>query len=148
VTVLVWRAVQIVAEESRGMAVLLGGSMAARSKTEAVPHRSRVLLILTSLYGLLYTAFIISGWNGESGSEAAVMRWLFALFLIGYALVWVHEGLGGALLLLWWLGMWYLGLCVAQHERGASVVMGAPLVPLSILFIVAWWRRRAASASS
>jgi hypothetical protein len=122
--------------------------MDARPDTQAAAHRSKVLLILTSFYALLYVLFIVSGSYGQSGSEPAVVRWLFVLFLVGYALVWIHEGVGGALFVLWWLGMWYLGLCVAQQDRGASVVMGVPLVVLGILFMVAWWRRRAASASS
>ena len=104
--------------------------------------RSRVLLILTSIYGLLYVAFIISGSYGMSGNEPLVVRLLFALFLVGYAALWWHEGLGGVIFVLWWVGMWYLGVYVVEQDRGAGVVMGVPLFVIGVLFIVRWYRNR------
>ena len=117
------------------------------SRTSGWMPRSRlstVLLVLTSIYGLLYVAFIISGSHGTSGSEPTVVKLLFLLFLAGYAVVWLDGRIGGVVFVLWWAGMWYLGLFVAQEDRGAGVVMGVPLFVLGILFIVAWYRRRGA----
>jgi hypothetical protein len=104
-------------------------------------RRSRVLLILTSIYAVLYVAFIASGSYGMTGSEPTVVRLLFVLFVVGYIVTWRNEGLGGAVFVVWWVGMWYLGLFVAEHDRGAGVVMGVPLFVLAILLIGAWYRR-------
>ncbi|MFI5179802.1 MAG: hypothetical protein ACHQPI_00215 [Thermoanaerobaculia bacterium] len=106
--------------------------------------RSKVLLVLTSIYGLLYLVFILGGGYGTAGSEPVVVKLLFLLFLVGYAVVWLDERVGGAVFVLWWAGMWYLGLFVARTDRGAGVVMGVPLFVLGIIFIVSWYRRRGA----
>lgn len=115
--------------------------MARTTSNPPEGKRSKTLLILTSIYGVLYAAFIVSGSYGMQGAEPTVVRLLFLLFLVGYVVVWVHEGLGGALFVAWWVGMWYLGLFVAHEDRGNGVVMGVPLVVLAILFIRAWYTR-------
>jgi len=76
-----------------------------------------------------------------TGAEPIVVRLLFLLFLVGYALTWKNEGLGGAMFVVWWVGTWYLGLFVAEQDRGAAIVLGLPLFVLAILFIRAWYRR-------
>jgi hypothetical protein len=108
--------------------------------------RSTILLILTSIYGLLYLLFMATESYGTAGSEPAVVKLLFLLFLVGYAAVWWNERLGGILFALWWIGMWYLALFVVQTDRGAGVVMGVPLFILAILFILSWYRRRGQAA--
>ena len=37
--------------------------------------------------------------------------------------------------------MWYHGLFVAAHDRGAGAVMGVPVFIVAILFLVYWYRR-------
>jgi len=108
------------------------------------PRRSRstTLLILTSIYGLLYLLLMATESYGTAGSEPTVVKLLFLLFLVGYAAVWWNERLGGIVFALWWAGMWYLALFVVQTDRGAGVVMGVPLFILAILFILSWYRRR------
>lgn len=105
-------------------------------------RRSRVLLALTTAYGILYVLFMMTNQYGSAGAEPTVVKLLFGIFLIGYVLVWVHEALGGAIFALWWLGMWYLGLFVARQDPLNGIVMGVPLVVLGILFIVRWYKRR------
>ena len=107
-------------------------------------RRSELLLVLTSIYGLLYLLFLASGSYGSGGSEPIVVKLLFLLFLAGYAVVWLDERIGGVVFVLWWAGMWYLGLFVSLEDRGNAVVLGAPLFVLGILFIVSWYRRRGA----
>jgi len=115
--------------------------MAHRFDSQQPRRHSRLLLVLTSVYGVLYVAFIATGSYGTTGAEPTVVRLLFLLFLVGYALTWKNEGLGGAIFVLWWVGMWYLGLFVAKEDRGTAVVLGLPLFALAILFIRAWYRR-------
>ena len=91
--------------------------------------------------------FIISGSYGTSGSEPTVVKLLFVLFLVGYFIIWKNEGLGGLIFALWWIGMWYLGFFVAEHDRGAGVAMGFPLFVLAVLFIISWYRKRAAHST-
>ena len=50
--------------------------------------------------------------------------------------------------MVWWIGMWYLGLFVAQSDRGAAVMMGLPLFVLAVLFIIAWFRKRRTALST
>ncbi len=116
------------------------------SGTTRRKSRSTVLLVLTTVYGLLYVAFILAEAHGMSGNEPLVVRLLFALFLIGYAALWWNEAAGGVVFVLWWIGMWYLGFYVVEHDRGAGVVLGIPLFVLGVLFIQRWWRNRSATA--
>lgn len=111
-------------------------------------RHSRVLVILTSLYGVLYLAFMLSGSYGASGSEPIVVRLLFVLFLVGYFVSWKNEGLGGLIFVFWWMGMWYLGLFIVEHDRGAGVAMGFPLFVLAVLLIIAWYRKRATDSNA
>ena len=110
--------------------------------------RSRILLVLTSVYALLYVLIIVTENYGTAGSEPTVVKILFALFLVGFLVVWMNEGLGGAIFVVWWIGMWYLGLFVAQQDRGAAVVMGFPLFVLAVLFIIAWFKKRSAAPTA
>ena len=115
--------------------------MASNADHSPRSKRSPILLTLASIYGLLYVVFLATEAYGSSGSEPTVVKLLFLLFLVGYVLVWWHEGLGGAVFVAWWIGMWYLGLFVAHQDRGAGVVMGLPLFVLALLFIAGWYRR-------
>ena len=117
-------------------------SMSQSSDSRPRRGRSTTLLILTSIYGLLYLFFMVTESYGTAGSEPTVVKLLFLLFLVGYAAVWWNERLGGLLFALWWAGMWYLALFVVQTDHGAGVVMGVPLFILAILFIISWYRRR------
>ena len=116
--------------------------------TPSQKKHSRTLLILTSLYGVLYLLFMATESYGDSGSEPTFVKLFFGLFLIGYLVVWKNEGLGGLVFVLWWIGMWYLGLFVAQHDRGAAIVMGFPLFVLAILFLISWYRKRATGSTA
>lgn len=103
---------------------------------------SKSLKVLTSAYGVLYVLFILSGQYGDSPHEPLVVHILFVVFLVGYLTVWKNEIYGGLIFVLWWIGTWYLGLSVVEHDRGASVVMGFPLFVIAILFLVSGYRRR------
>jgi hypothetical protein len=112
---------------------------------------SKALMITTSFYGLLYLLFIIF----EAGTPASlkavfvpsdleefVIKLLFLLFVVGYIAVWKNEGIGGAIFILWYVGMWVLGLLIAVQDRDTSIVLGFPLFVLSILFVVRWYKKR------
>jgi hypothetical protein len=118
------------------------------TQKRAKKGRSRILLVLTSVYALLYILFMVTENYGTAGSEPTVVKILFALFLVGYIVVWMNEGLGGAIFVVWWIGMWYLGLFVAQQDRGAAVVIGFPLFVLAVLFIIAWFKKRKAAPTA
>lgn len=111
-------------------------------KRRAKNGRSRILLVLTSAYALFYVLIIVTENYGTAGSEPTVVKILFALFLVGYVVVWMNEGLGGAIFVVWWIGMWYLGLFVAQSDRGAAIVIGFPLLVLAVLFMIGAFKKR------
>ncbi len=118
------------------------------SKSLQRKHHSKVLLVLTSIFGLLYTYTIIDEQYGMGGNEPLWVKLLFVVFLVGYLIVWKHEGIGGLVFVLWWIGMWYIGLFVAHGDRGAGVVIGLPLLVLAILFIISWYKRRPRTETS
>jgi hypothetical protein len=122
--------------------------MDSGTQKRAKKGRSKILLILTSVYALLYILLMVAEQYGTAGSEPTVVKILFGLFLAGYVVVWMNEGLGGAIFAVWWIGMWYLGLFVARSDRGAGVVMGAPLFVLALLFICGWLKKRNAAPTA
>ncbi|TKJ41635.1 hypothetical protein CEE37_03450 [candidate division LCP-89 bacterium B3_LCP] len=106
---------------------------------------SKILKILTTIFGLLYVLFLISGSYGHSGSEPLVIYIMFAVFLIGYVTMWKNELYCGLIFVLWWIGMWYLGVFVAEQDKGAAVVMGFPLFIIAILFIISGIKKKKAT---
>ncbi len=108
---------------------------------------SKILLIITSVYGLLYLLFIIDNFIPTENFnpydlENSIVKLAFVVFLIGFYLSWKNERNAGIVFIFWWGIMWYLGLFVAEHDKGAGVVMGLPLFIIGILFIVSWYRKR------
>ena len=112
---------------------------------------SKALMIATSVFGLLYLLFVIF----ESGNPASltavfvpadleelVIKLFFLLFVVGYMVAWKNEGIGGAIFILWWAGMWVLGLFVAKQDGGMAPLLGFPLFVLGILFIWHWYKNR------
>ncbi len=124
-----------------------------------VRTRSRALLIATSVFGLLYLAFVITSfipapngsWISSVPSEpfdraGIFVKLEFVLFLIGYLVVWKNELIGGAVFLLWWVAMWFLEIFVfapiVGGDAGGGVAMGLPVFILGILFVRRWYRGR------
>ena len=111
------------------------------SRSGLKKKRSRVLLTLTTVYGILYFALVISSFfERPDDAGMTIMYVAFLVFLVGYYYCWRNELVGGIVFVLWWGIMWYLGLFVAEQDRGAGVVMGVPLFILGVLFIVSWYR--------
>jgi len=107
---------------------------------------SKILLIITSIYGLLYLLFIIDNFIPTENFnpydlENSIVKLAFVVFLIGFYLSWKNERNAGIVFIFWWGIMWYLGLFVTEHDKGAGVVLGLPLFIIGILFIVSWHRK-------
>jgi hypothetical protein len=111
----------------------------------------------TSIFGLLYLAFIIHSFiPAQEGSpvssamtfepfdlEQICVKLLFLVFLLGYFAAWKNEGVAGVIFLLWYAGMWCLELFVVaplRNNGGGGIVMGLPLFILGILLTVRWVR--------
>jgi hypothetical protein len=109
---------------------------------------SKVLLTLTTIYGILYLIFVITSFfEGPYDFERIIVYLAFIIFLVGYYYSWRNEMIAGIVFILWWGIMWYLGLFIAEHDRGAGVVMGVPLFIIGILFIVSWYGKRGRSGN-
>ena len=130
--------------------------------------RSKALLVLTSIFGLLYLAIIIltliparmfGGAFGPGGSpvsdtvpyepfdmEQIYIKGLFLLFFIGYLIAWKNEGIGGAVFILWWAAVWGVELLIVApiHPQDviAGIVTGFPFFVFGILFVMGWHKRR------
>ena len=107
----------------------------------------KVLLTLTTIYGVIYVSLILSFLIFENPSskitlEAIIIGIAIIIFCIGYYYSWKNEMIAGTIFIFWWCIMWYLGLFVAERDKGAGVVMGVPMFIIGILFIVYWYRKR------
>jgi membrane protease YdiL (CAAX protease family) len=119
----------------------------AKSPTNEKKKHPKVLLILTTIYGALYIILLLSFLLFENPDfnninlEAIMVSLAFVVFFIGYYYSWKNELIAGLLFIFWWGIMWYLGLFVAERDKGAGVVMGVPMFIIAILFVVYWYRR-------
>jgi hypothetical protein len=109
---------------------------------------SPVLLSITTVFGILYVMLIISELiSGPYNLEYIVVNMAFLVFLVGYYFTWKNEMIAGIIFIFWWGIMWYLGLFIAEHDKGVGVVMGVPLFIVGILFIVSWRRKKQRSSN-
>ena len=107
---------------------------------------SKTLKVLTSIYGFLYVALIVSalfdeGFRKQGAGTLAVFIPL-AIFLAGYVVIWKNEVYGGLIFILWYIGMWYVGYVLSETDRGVAPVMGFPLFVLAVLHIISGYRNR------
>lgn len=122
------------------------------SQSEKKRKYPTILLIITSVYGLLYLSlfiienfiFIPENFNPYN-LENSIVKLAFVIFLIGYYMSWKNERIAGIVFIFWWGIWWYLGLFIFEHEEWAGVVMGFPVFIFGILFIVSWYRKRVRS---
>jgi len=114
--------------------------------SEGIKKHPKVLLTITTIYGILYVAFILNflifeNSNSEITLEGIIVVFAFIVFLIGYYFSWKNQLIAGVIFIFWWGIMWYLALFVAETDKGAGVVMGVPLFIIAILLIINWYRK-------
>ena len=98
---------------------------------------SKVLFIITTIYGILYLILLVTSFFEEDfNTELIIVYSAFIVFLIGYYFTFKNEMTAGIIFLFWWGIMWYLGLFVAETDKGAGVVMGIPLFIIAIFYII------------
>lgn len=115
--------------------------------------RSKGLLVAATIFGLLYLIFIVVSFIPAPGGspvstsvpfdpfdlEQIFVKSLFLLFLAGYLAVWKHEGIGGAVFILWHVGMLGVEFLVVRPVKpadwGGGIAMGLPLFVLGVLFV-------------
>jgi hypothetical protein len=111
-------------------------------KREKSKNRSLwTLRILLSIYAILYVIigsgdFLSINAPNSWGIEYSVLKILFIIFVIGYLISWKNELASGVIFILWFLGMCYENFFLCTSDCGAGIVMGIPLLILSIFFIV------------
>lgn len=107
---------------------------------------SPILLLITTIYGIVYLISLVGFYLEEFKEynlEWIITSLAFVLFLVGYLIAWKYEMIAGIIFVFWWGIMWILGLFIAEHDKGAGVVMGLPLFVLGILYIVRQHRKNA-----
>ena len=125
----------------------------SKSQSRGTKKHPKVLLILTTIYGLLYIILFLSFQLFENPDfsninlDVIIVTLAFIVFLIGYYFSWKNEMIGGIIFIFWWGIMWYLGLFVVERDKGAGVVMGVPMFIIGILFIIFWYRKDAKTAN-
>ena len=115
-----------------------------KNRQNIVRKRLKTLLVISTIYGVLY---LIAFGPDLAYSGLSIPSMLFLFFLVGYLLIWKHEGIGGAVFILWYVGWWILRPILIDSEyRDAfylGVILGIPLLIIGILFVVRWYRGRA-----
>tara|TARA_B100000315_G_C14579325_1_gene589623 strand:- start:1717 stop:2169 length:453 start_codon:yes stop_codon:yes gene_type:complete len=138
------------------------------SQSGKVKKHAKSLLILTSIFALLYLGFIIltfipaSAYNGTFGPDGSpvnntvpydpfdveqiFVKGLFVLFLVGYLALWKHEAIGGVAFLLWWVAVWGVELIIVAplhfSDAVVGIIAGLPLFVFGILFVRGWYKKR------
>jgi hypothetical protein len=105
------------------------------------------LRILLSIYAILYVIlgssdFLSINAPNSWSVEYSALKILFAIFVIGYIISWKNELASGVIFILWFLGMCYENFFLCTSDCGDGIVMGVPLLILSIFFIVYGIRRK------
>jgi hypothetical protein len=117
------------------------------------------LLVVTSLYGLLYLAFFIMSFipspegNPVSSAqhfdpfdlEQIYVKLLFVLFVVGYVFSWKNRLIAGLIFLIWFglivcLDHWVSS--TLHRQSGGGIAMGLPLLVLGMLFIITWYDKK------
>jgi len=112
-------------------------------QSQSQKKRLPILPILTSILAIVYLIFIIDFFLSEPQNlESNIINFAFIIFLIGFYYSWRNELIAGLFFVFWWGLMLYLGLFIAEHDKGAGVVMGVPIFIIGILMIVSWYRKR------
>ena len=114
---------------------------------ESRSRYAKVLLILTSIYGILYVALFLSFFLFEDFEFSITLEGVFVavagiVFIVGYYYTWKSPFAAGLIFVGWWGIMWILGLFVAETDKGAGVVMGIPLFIIALLLIHQGYSKR------
>src|ERR1035437_2285036 len=117
-------------------------------KTDAIDKKGErknrflwTLRILLLIYAILYLLFIIDFVSNikdfkSLDIENIVLIILFFIFIIGYSISWKNELTSGVIFIIWFIGMCFHNFFLCTSDCGAVIVMGIPLLILSILFII------------
>jgi hypothetical protein len=105
------------------------------------------LRILLGIFAILYLIigsedFLSINEPNSWDIENSALKILFAIFVIGYGFSWKNELASGVIFIFWFLGMCYENFFLCTSDCGAGIVMGIPLLILSIFFIVFWLRKK------
>ena len=74
-------------------------------------------------------------------TEGLILLGLIVVSVVGMALAWWHEGIGGAVVTAGGLGHSIFAIVAAGHNTLLAVmVAGAPLTVTGVLFLLIWWR--------
>jgi|WetSurSiteA1Bulk_404760.scaffolds.fasta_scaffold19933_3 hypothetical protein len=98
----------------------------------------KLLLTLISVYGFLYILVIIDvlftypRWNAEK----IITFSLFFIFLAGFLELWKNGLIAGIIFILWYAGLAFLGLFIAQTEGYDGFLLGLPLLVLTVLIFI------------
>lgn len=116
------------------------------NKSQTKGKLSKVLKKITSVYAALYFILLVSFLfeNDSTTSftyEGVIVLTAFLVFAYGFYVMWKNELKAALIFIFWWTIMWYLGLFVAEMDRGAGVVMGFPLFIIALLFIYSWYKK-------
>jgi len=113
------------------------------SQSKGKEKRLKALLTLTTIYGVLYLILVISRFfEGPYDLEEIIAYLAFIIFLVGYYYSWRNELIAGIIFIFWWGIMCYLGIFIAETDRGVGVVIGFPMFIIGILFIISWYRKK------
>jgi hypothetical protein len=106
-----------------------------------------VLRILLSVYAILYLLFIVDFFKPVNdfnlrNIEIMALIMLFFIFIIGYILSFKNILTSAIIFIIWFIGMCLENFFLCTRDCGAGIIMGIPLLILSILFIINTLKQR------
>jgi membrane protease YdiL (CAAX protease family) len=114
---------------------------------------TRILQILTSAYGALYLAVIVSSFIQGDLTFSNLVDKLgiipVLIFIAGVVLSWLRLKTGGIILMVWTASIWFYDLCLAREVGGGlASIMSVPSMVLGSLFLLEWYKGTETGASS
>jgi membrane protease YdiL (CAAX protease family) len=114
---------------------------------------TRILQILTSAYGALYLAVIVSSFIQGDLTFSNLVDKLgiipVLIFIAGLVLSWLRLKTGGIILMVWTASIWFYDLCLAREVGGGlASIMSVPAMVLGSLLLLEWYKGTETGASS
>ncbi len=106
---------------------------------------NKTLLIITSVYALLYLAGMLTSiFKGELSLSNLIDNYFLVLsiiFMVGFVLSWTNKKIAGIIFLVWNAGIWIFDFYLSRSaDSGMIIVLALPILFIGSLFLLEWYK--------
>lgn len=106
---------------------------------------NKTLLIITSVYALLYLAGMLASiFKGDLSLSKPIDNYFlvfFIIFLAGFLFSWKHKKIAGIIFLVWNAGVWILDFYVGRGpDSGMRIFLALPVLFIGCFFLLEWFK--------